>query len=339
MLEMQQSPPLEMPDLPEVMTIGNDEIDSLSPPVAEHPNSSASKTASRPSNWDVNVAKRFMGKVIDTSGWSYFPQFKALNMYERLHNVCADCLGPIGQCINNETRQFGPLDWQKYYKAMAPKEEESIDPETGEAIVTLTPTGRMPKGSFKQAVNPDDQKAMKDAYTSGATLQEVSLQFMTAPKLVRDFLAEEGVLRKRGESTGKVKEVVEGEPVARRGRVRSTIDLTEEIIVSALKRAQNGEGVTALAKEENVNQVELSTALKERGLVVTKGKKKTTFDITPEMISKAKVLVENGKGVVALAQELNVNPVLLSNALKDAGVAIRKGKQKGCAPPVRKVIK
>jgi len=58
-----------------------------------------------------------------------------------------------------------------------------------------------------------------------------------------------------------------------------------------------------------------------------RGKPKLTQVITPELVEAAIALLKNGMGMVAAAQEINVNPGELSPALKEAGVILQRGKK------------
>jgi len=264
---------LETPDMPEIMTNMNSPLVEGAPVL--HPNSVAGRSSIRPSGWDDKIAEKFYGLVYDTTGWTYMDNFRPLHMYQRWCATCACHEGPINQCVVNETLGFGPLDWQTFLKAHIVV-ETVINEETGEQVVVQpkTPSGRAPKGTFKQKVNPDSYEAIKKMYSEGSTIQEVSQEYTIAPQAVRDFLSEEGVLRKKGQSA---KPRAEGESTRKGfGRVRSTAFVTPELVAKVVKMLEKGKGggVVAIAKEANVNPAELSKALKEAGVVIKKGKRK-----------------------------------------------------------------
>ena len=59
----------------------------------------------------------------------------------------------------------------------------------------------------------------------------------------------------------------------RRGRARTTVEVTKEIGDAAIAEYLKGKGLTVLMKEFNVQQIELSDYLKANGVVLKKGRR------------------------------------------------------------------
>jgi|ERR1700733_4361444 len=82
---------------------------------------------------------------------------------------------------------------------------------------------------------------------------------------------------------------------------------------------------------------EVVTANEEGEEVIVKVKRenrpRTTVAVTEEIIQQAIRLIEDeGLGMVAAANQLRVNPAILSPKLKEKGIEIKKGRRKGTAP-------
>lgn len=288
----------------------------------------------RPTEWNEEIAALYEVKAVDTTGWNYVDNFRKLNMYERWTQTCLCCGGAIMECLYNETLYFGAMEWQEYMKTLTPLtreglEEVSEDSE-GEALAEpKVESTRRKKGTFKTTVDSDSMDEVKSEYISGLTIAEVAEKFTIAPAAIREFLATEGVLRKKGQSVNSSSDGRKGF-----GRKKTTLDITPEIIAKALEQYP-AKGVVVLAKELNVNPAELSKALKDSGASVRKGaggtarrgRARTTLPVDEAIVEKAIKLIKT-KGVVEIAKELNVNPMELSGALKAAGIVIKKGKRK-----------
>ncbi len=74
----------------------------------------------------------------------------------------------------------------------------------------------------------------------------------------------------------KVSKVKPGDFIkGRRGRVKRTVDVTKELVKKALVLLRAGQkGMVEIANENNVNPAELSAALKAKGFIPQRGRKK-----------------------------------------------------------------
>jgi len=284
----------------------------------------------KPAEWNELIASSYEVEAVDTTDWTYANNFRKLNMYQRWTMKCLCCNAPIMQCLYNETTDFTGEQWGPYMKTLAPLKETPQDVEPVEPKPEST---RRKHGSFKISVSLDDMNEVKAMYISGKTLAEVSESFNIAPVAVSAFLSQEGVMRKRGHrinASGKLEGL---------GRKKTTNDITPELLANALSQFP-AKGVSAIAKELNLNQSLLSQAIKATGVeikrgrgegvaVVTGGKRgrvKTTLVVDKHIVAQGLQLLEI-MGVVAAAKELNVNPNELSIALKNAGAVIKRGRK------------
>lgn len=233
-------------------------------------------TKVRPANWDETLAAEYSHKSLDTTGWTYLSNFRKLNFYEAMFYTCSCCAGPIRQCINNETLHFKAEDWQKYYKEhnMSANPNQTED-TTEDAVIEdgakpgrTSDTNRRQKGSFAQSMTSDEavRTSVVEAYNSpGASIASLSTQFMIAPKAIREYLSEEGVLRGRGQGVQR-----------KSTRVRKTLAVTPEILEQARGMYQEVGGVVKTASILNCNAVELSAALQASGEKIQRGRKTKT---------------------------------------------------------------
>jgi hypothetical protein len=223
------------------------------------------------------------------------------------------------QCLYNETTDFTGEQWGPYMKTLAPLKETPQDVEPVEPKPEST---RRKNGSYASSVDINVSAGVKSAYVAGKTIAEVSIAFNIKPVPVRDFLFQEGVLRKKGQSKDF-------------GRKKSTHAITPEILADALNQFP-AKGVTKLAKELHVNAADLSKAIKATGAVIKRGagsagigkrgRVKTTLIVDKDIVAQGLQLLET-MGVVKAASELNVNPNELSIALKAAGAIIKRGRK------------
>jgi hypothetical protein len=283
----------------------------------------------RPAEWNNLVASAYEVQEVDTSTWNYANNFRKLNMYERWTMSCACCQGPIMQCLYNETLNLTAEEAGAFLKTLAPIINKDSSQENETSSEPKPESTRRKKGTFKTAVNAEVADEVKSLYVSGKTIAEVADVFVIAPAVVRDFLSEEGVLRKRGQSINSSSETKKGF-----GRKKTMNDITPEILQQALSQFP-AKGIVALAKELHVNPSLLSQAIKATGAIVKRGsgstgkrgRVKVTLAVDKDIVAQGLQLLES-MGVVAAAKELNVNPMELSTALKNAGAIIKRGKRK-----------
>jgi hypothetical protein len=132
--------------------------------------------------------------------------------------------------------------------------------------------GRQPLPGIAREISEEQKPLVKAAYLEFKTLAQVSEEFKINLGVVRDYLATEGVLRAKGSH------LKAGSPnaptIIRRGKPKSTLTVTDDIVKKAMKRFKKGEGMVAIAKDMNCNPAELSAAMKAAGAVIQRGKKK-----------------------------------------------------------------
>ena len=232
--------------------------------------------------WNVLYAKEFPGlRGSGTPEWYY------------TWNYCTKCHSMLSSCKSNPYGFFGAIGkarrevQARHYVARtsaAPQAAQVttdvVDEETGEVtqvVTTAPPKTRVANGTLSQVVPPNSQKDVRSRYLAGATIAGVSEEFKIANKAVRDFLAQEGVLRKQGEQF--VPTNPSEQPMVRRGKPRTTFLISKELVhkVAKMLATGRGGGLVAIAKAENVNPNELSVALKAAGVVIRRGAEKGSF--------------------------------------------------------------
>jgi hypothetical protein len=110
--------------------------------------------------------------------------------------------------------------------------------------------------------------------------------------------------------------------------------ITEELILESQFTGELPEAVTVVLQDS----VDTTPApVLPKPTPGKRGRKKTTLDITPELVDAAIVLVKSGKGGVLAAKELNVNPQELLKALKGAGVELKRGRKPGSTKATEEV--
>lgn len=263
--------------------------ETLFTPAGElHPNASISRSSIRPDGWNDEQAKRYYGKVYDTTGWTYLGNFSKLSIYERWVGTCACHEKAVMQCPNNDSLRYGALTWQGYYKTLEKLTEDKVEvqKDSGEPAVPKVPGKKGRAAIYKQVVESDDEALILSTYTAGATIQQTVEATNICQPAIRNFLADKGVLRARGSHFKEmVKARVPKEPkppkekkesTGHRGKVRTTNYVTPELVAKVAKMMVNkeGGGLVAIAKVENVNPNELSVALKAAGVVILRGKQK-----------------------------------------------------------------
>lgn len=200
-------------------------------------------------------------------------------------NYCTSCRTLLSLCENNPYGNKGAIGKARLARIQSTPvvtvsevtEVVEIDEDGNERIVTKPSSSRAPRGSYAQKISKELMPIIRSEYVDNfATLADLSTKHMIAQSVIREFLAGENILRGRGSHMKNFGPTTkEGEPIQRRGRERSTIMVTPELVEKVKKMLAKGEGggMVAIAKVENVNPAELSAALKAAGVVITKGRK------------------------------------------------------------------
>jgi len=103
-------------------------------------------------------------------------------------------------------------------------------------------------------------------YDSGLSVQNTWQKFSEYNfKTIYDIIKSSGKMRPRGAH-------LKNNPSIKRGKPKTTNDITPEILAAAIKSRTENMGVVAIAKAQNVNPALLSAALKKAGYVITRGK-------------------------------------------------------------------
>jgi hypothetical protein len=93
--------------------------------------------------------------------------------------------------------------------------------------------------------------------------------------------------------------------------------MTEELMLEADFDGTLPEAVNVVLQEAKPEGYVPERIVLPKAAPGKRGRKQTTFDITPEIVDNALVLAKKeGKGLVEIAKILNVNPMKLSNALE-----------------------
>lgn len=203
-------------------------------------------------------------------------------------------------------------------------QDESTDAEVSDT------SKRRKHGSLLQAVPEEFMDTLVERYTDGARVADLSAEFNIAPKSIYDLLKDRGVQRAKGEHLKGIK---------RTPRPRSTVMVTPEMVEQGKVRIADGEAMTELAKEFNVNPQEFSQALKDAGVEIRKGRRgsKSNGPSYPPVNLAQGSTVEKyyleGNSVADTAAHLGLHPLAVTDYLRAKELLRARGAHlKGRAP-------
>lgn len=176
-----------------------------------------------------------------------------LELYDSIQ--CDECFTQLQQCIHNPLRGKTAEAYQLEVRERAATFTIVAD-EDG----NFTPSGRKPRITAEPDLTEEIRREIIETYVKGATQAQTSAQFPDYKGLtVMAVIKDAGVTRAQGSS---------------RGRVKTTVDTNPTMIAEALVRYNAGEGMAAMAKEYNVNQMVFSMSLKDAGAIIKRGPRK-----------------------------------------------------------------
>ena len=271
-----------------------------------------------------------------------FDFLEADNSRYRAFFDCEVCNASTIRCAHNPL--INGTIRRTYSAPIQPEQVEGVE-HVGNFEKPTGLTGR--KNRVKRTYSEEELKQFVKAYADGGSIKDVSEQFNVAANIVYDTVKAEGIMRPKGYRHP-------DKPQVRRGRVAQVF--TQEQKDEWVKIYSTGKSVKETADQAGVGVNYVYLAVKESGKmrpkgsglkprVATKpkvvkdpnapkkprGKQRTTLLLTPELLAKALKAYKTGPNagkMVAVALAMNLAPHELSQAMKDAGIAITKGKKK-----------
>lgn len=233
--------------------------------------------------------------------------------------MCIDCLSSLWSCKHNPNRGKSAEEWQAHYEEQAKLKEVVNTDGTVKQVRKRGPR-------VKHVVISNDMKDdFISAYRAGETIQVISKRFKALPAEISMVLKNAGMEIRRGRGASKI------------AKPKKEID--QALVKKLSTEYLGGKTITMLAKQYEIIPLAVSQALRSAGVAIRpKGrppgsgmpinrKKKIVIEITPATIKEAKTLYKSLGGVVKVAKKLNVNPALLSAALKKEGIKIQRGRR------------
>jgi Mor family transcriptional regulator len=155
-------------------------------------------------------------------------------------------------------------------------------------------------------------------YNQGKTIQRMSQEFGLSAAEVSGVLKDNGLEVRRGPSSHGSKGTINA-------------DITAEII----KGYSEGLSVNSLAQKYSISPINITNTLKGNGVTMRpRGRSKgsssgsrSTMDITTNVVEQAKRLYSMNNSLVETAKQLNINTMKLSQAFKDSGIILRRGRK------------
>jgi hypothetical protein len=248
------------------------------------------------------VVKEIIGKYFDLRGR---PSMKSYShgTYVNEDKMCSICLCTYEYCKHGRSNIFVSKE-EKVLLVL-----NTFD-EAQEASDTLNNTNERKVSKMNIDTLLED-KVIAD-YEAGETIQSISRKHNVFAPYVSAILKDAGISVRRGRSKGST-------------FMRNSI--SNEVVKTLVVEYKAGTSVNTLSDKYDIAPTKVSNILKTQGIIIPRGRPQGNNGINESKLTQAKELYAMGKGVVAIAKELHVNPAELSTALKEDGVVIRRGRK------------